>query len=88
MTIKSDGSYHYKIIDETVFETTTGTLIKDHDHFVVISQHGIYQVLPASVSYLQANVGDRVAIRIPKDIKATYATIDTLIPSEIGLIEA
>lgn len=88
MTIKADGSYHYKIIDEVLYETSTGTLIKDRDHFVVITQNGIYQVLPASVSYLQAHVWDRVAIRIPKDIKATYATIDTLIPSEIGLIEA
>ncbi len=56
MTIKSDGSYHYKIIDEVLYETSTGTLIKDRDHFVVITQNGIYQVLPASVSYLQAHV--------------------------------
>lgn len=88
MTIKADGSYQYKIIDEIDFDTSTGTLIKDAEHFMVISQQGIYQVLPASVTYLQAHVGDRVSIRIPRDIKATYATIDTLVPSDLGLVEA
>jgi len=88
MTIKADGSYQYKIIDEIDYISTTGTLIKDGDHFVVISQNGIYQVIPAAVTYIQARVGDRVSIRIPKDIKATYAAIDTLIPADLGLIEA
>jgi hypothetical protein len=88
MTIKSDGSYQYKIIDEIDFDTTTGTLIKEAERFMVISQQGIYQVLPASVTYLQARVGDRVAIRIPRGIQATYATIDTLVPADVGLVEA
>ncbi len=88
VTIKSDGSYQYKIIDEIDYISTTGTLIKDGDHFVVISQNGIYQVIPAAVTYIQARVGDRVSIRIPKDIKATYAAVDTLVPSDLGLIEA
>jgi len=88
MTIKADGSYQYKIIDEIDFDTTTGTLIKEADTFIIISQQGIYQVLPASVTYLQAHVGDRVAIRIPRGIKATYATIDTLVPADVGLVEA
>jgi len=88
MTIKADGSYQYKIINEVEYDTTTGTLIKDAEHFMVISQQGIYQVLPASVTYLQAHIGDRVAIRIPRDKKATYATIDTIVPSDLGLVEA
>lgn len=88
VTIKADGSYQYKIIDEIDYISTTGTLIKDGDHFVVISQNGIYQVIPAAVTYIQAHVGDRVSIRIPKDIKATYAAIDTLVPSDLGLVEA
>lgn len=88
MTIKADGSYQYKIINEVDYDTTTGTLIKDGEHFMVISQQGIYQVLPASVTFLHAHIGDRVAIRIPRDMKATYATIDTLVPSDLGLVEA
>jgi hypothetical protein len=88
MTIKGDGSYQYKIINEVEFDTTTGTLIKDSEHFMVISQQGIYQVLPASVTFLHAHIGDRVSIRIPRYIKATYATIDTLVPSDLGLVEA
>jgi hypothetical protein len=88
VTIKADGTYQYKIIDEIDYISTTGTLIKDGDHFVVISQNGIYQVIPASVTYIQARIGDRVSIRIPKDIKATYAAIDTLVPADVGLIEA
>lgn len=88
VTIKGDGTYQYKIIDEIDYVSTTGTLIKDGDHFVVISQNGIYQVIPAAVTYIHARVGDRVSIRIPKDIKATYAAIDTLVPADLGLIEA
>lgn len=87
-TIKADGSFQYKIIHEVDYVSTTGTLIKDGDHFFVISQSGIYQVIPASVTYIQARVGDRVSIRIPKDIKATYAAIDALVPADLGLVEA
>ena len=88
VTIKADGSFQYKIIDEVDYESTTGTLIRDGDHFVVISQSGIYQVIPASVTYIQARVGDRVSIRIPKGIKATYAAIDAIVPADLGLVEA
>lgn len=88
VTIKTDGTYQYKIINEISYMSTTGTLIKDGDHFVVISQSGIYQVLPASVTFIHAHIGDRVSIRIPKDLKATYAAIDTIVPADLGLVEA
>ncbi len=87
-TIKADGSFQYKIIDEIDFDMMTGTLIKDGDRFTVITQSGLYQVIPASVTYLQAKIGDRVSIRVPQGIKATYATIDALVPHDVGLIEA
>lgn len=88
MTLKPDGSYQYKIINEIDFETSAGTLIKDGEHFVVISQKGIFRVLPAAITYLQAHIGDRVAIRIPRGTHATYATIDTLLPHDLDLIES
>jgi len=84
-TIKSDGSLQYKIIKEGEFITSTGTIIRDGDHFVVVSQDGMYQLLPAAVTYIRARVGDRVAIRIPKGKQATYAAIEARIPAEIGL---
>jgi len=84
-TIKSDGSLQYKIIKEGEFITSTGTIIRDGDHFVVVSQDGMYQLLPAAVTYIRARVGDRVAIRIPKGKQATYAAIEARIPAEVGL---
>ncbi len=87
-TIKSDGSLQYKIIKEGAFITSTGTIIRDGDHFIVVSQDGMYQLLPASVTYIRARVGDRVAIRIPKVAKPTYATIEARIPAEVGLAVA
>lgn len=39
VTIKGDGSYQYKIIEEIEYVSMTGTLIKDGDHFVIISQN-------------------------------------------------
>jgi hypothetical protein len=67
---------------------STGTIIRDGDHFIVVSQDGMYQLLPAAVTYIQAKVGDRVAIRIPKSEKPTYATIEARIPAEVGLAVA
>ncbi len=88
VTIKADGSFQYKIIDQIDFDMMTGTLIKDGDKFTVITQSGLYQVIPASVTYLQAKIGDRVSIRVPHGIKANYATIDALVPHDVGLVEA
>jgi hypothetical protein len=87
-TIKADGALQYKIIKEVDFVTSTGTIIRDGDHFVVVSQDGMYQLLPAAVTYIRARVGDRIAIRIPKGKKATYATIEARIPAEVGLTVA
>ncbi len=87
-TIKADGSLQYKIIKEGVFVTSTGTIIRDGDHFIVVSQDGMYQLLPAAVTYIRARVGDRVAIRIPKGGKGTYAAIEARIPAEVGLAVA
>jgi len=87
-TIKWDGSLQYKIIKEGAFTNSTGTIIRDGNHFIVVSQDGMYQLLPAAVTYIQAKVGDRIAIRIPKSGKATYATIEARIPAEVGLAMA
>ncbi len=83
--IKTDGTLQYKIIKEGAFIASTGTIIRDGDHFVVVSQDGMYRLLPAAVTYIRARVGDRIAIRIPKTDKATYAAIEARIPTEIGL---
>ncbi len=84
-TIKADGALQYKIIKEGAFTNSTGTIIRDGDHFIVVSQDGMYQLLPAAVTYIRARVGDRVAIRIPKVSKPTYAAIEARIPAEVGL---
>lgn len=84
-TIKSDGNLQYKIIKEGEYIHGTGTIIRDGDHFVVVSRDGMYRLLPAAVTYIRARVGDRIAIRIPKKEKATYAAIEARIPAEIGL---
>lgn len=86
--IKADGSFQYKIIKEGDFVTSTGTIIRDAERFVVVSQDGMYQLLPAAVTFIRARVGDRIAIRIPKWGKATYAAIEARIPAEIGLAVA
>ncbi len=55
---------------------------------MVVSQDGMYQLLPAAVTYIRARVGDRVSIRIPKGKQSTYAAIEARIPSEVGLAVA
>lgn len=84
-TIKSDGSLQYKIIKEVPYITSTGTLIRDEDKFVVISHGTLYQILPAAVTYVQARVGDRLSIRVPQDSESHFAAIEAVVPAEIGL---
>ena len=80
--IKADGRIVYKIIEEIPFETKTGLVTKNRDKYQVIADGKVYNVLMASITFIKAEVGDSVSIRVPKGKEATYATITALIPKE------
>ncbi len=80
--IKADGRIVYKIIEEIPFETKTGLVTKNRDKYQIIADGKVYNVLMASITFIKAEVGDSVSIRVPKGKEATYATVTALIPKE------
>lgn len=78
--IKPDGKITYKIIEEIPYETYIGILTQNKDKFQVIAEGKAYNVLIAAVTYLKAEIGDSISIRIPKGKEATFAALDAVIP--------
>ena len=79
-TIKSDGRIIYKIIEEIEYETKIGLVTKNRDKYQIISDGKVYNVLLASITFIKAEVGDSVSIRLPKGKEATFATVVAVIP--------
>jgi hypothetical protein len=80
--IGGDGKIMYKIIEEIPYETKVGLLAANRDKFQVVADGKAYNVLMASVTFLKAEIGDSVAIRIPQGKEATYAAIEAVLPKE------
>jgi hypothetical protein len=78
--INPDGKITYKIIEEIPYETAVGILLQNKDKFQVISNGKTYNVLVAAITYLKAEIGDSISIRIPKGKDATFAALDAVLP--------
>ena len=78
--IHGNGKIVYKIIEEIPYDTITGLLTKNRDRYQVIADGKTYNVLLAAVTYIKGEVGDSIAIRIPKGKDATFAAIEAKIP--------
>ncbi len=63
--IGSDGKITYKIIEEIPYDTVIGLLTMNRDKYQVVSENKTYNVLMASVTFLKAEIGDTVSVRIP-----------------------
>lgn len=79
--IQGDGKILYKIIEEIPFDSKVGLITKDKDNYHVIVEDKTYRVLTAAVTYVKAEAGNRVSIRVPSGKDATFATIDSLLPA-------
>lgn len=79
--IHGDGKILYKIIEEIPFETKTGIIARERDQYQVVCEDKVYKVLTAAVTYLKAESGSKVSVRIPAGKTATFAAIDSLLPS-------
>jgi hypothetical protein len=85
--IGSDGKITYKIIEEIEYTSQIGLVTMNHDKYQVVSEGKTYNVLTASVTFLKAQIGDTVSLRLPKGKEATFATLDAVIPKEISRAE-
>jgi hypothetical protein len=81
-TIAADGKITYKIIEEIIYDTQVGLITMNRDKYQVVSEGKTYNVLTASITFLKANIGDSVSLRLPKGKEATYATLEAVIPKE------
>ncbi|MCK9272529.1 hypothetical protein M0P65_03210 [Candidatus Gracilibacteria bacterium] len=78
--IKPDGKIQYKIIEEIEYETKVGIIAKNKDKYQVIADGKSYNILLAVITYLKAELGDSVSIRIPKGKDATFAAVESVLP--------
>ena len=82
--IAADGKITYKIIEEIPYDTQIGLVTMSGDKYQVVSDGKSYNVLTASVTFLKAEIGDTVSLRVPRGKEATYATLDTIIPKDLS----
>ncbi len=81
-TMSADGKITYKIIEEIPHDTQVGLITMNRDKYQVVSEGKTYNVLTASITFLKANIGDSVSLRLPHGKEATYATLEAVIPKE------
>ncbi len=85
LIITDEGKFTFKQIGPVERSYTTGILIRDNNQFRVAVGEKLYKVLPASVSYYRAEIGDQLAVIVPSDIESEWATIENIIPRDISL---
>lgn len=80
LTIKKDGTFIYKQIEQVDRIRLVGILIKDETNkgFAVIAEGKVFRVQKASVTYYKGEINDKVTIIVPKDRKSTWAAIENI----------
>lgn len=84
LTIMPNGKMLYKQILPIARTTLTGLLTKDKDKYQVIADGVTYDVLTAAVTHFKAEIWEHISVIIPEGKKATFAAIDSVIPSKIS----
>jgi len=71
LSIKPDGAYVYKILEEVPRRIVVGDLILDGNQYKILTDDGAYKILYASVTFMRANfdteVGDKISVLIPAE---------------------
>ena len=80
LTIKKDGTFIYKQIEQIDRTRLIGKLIKDETNkgFAVLADSKVYRVQKASVTYFKGDVGDEVIIIIPSNKNSIWAAIENI----------
>ena len=84
LTVTKDNSFIYKQVGPVERKTVIGILSVDKkDHFQVLAEDCRYQVLSATVTYINAKPGDQVTLVIPKEKSSRWGAIENAV-SENG----
>jgi len=83
LTIKKDGTFVYKQIEQVDRERLIGTLIKDEANkgFAVLAEGKAYRVQKASVTYYKGEIGDEVIVIVPSNKNSTWVAIENITKS-------
>ncbi len=85
LTIASDGSFIFKQIGPVERKKIIGTLILDNlGNYSVKTELGNYKILPASVSYFKAKVGDKLTIVIPENQPSIWAAVENRLEQPVS----
>jgi hypothetical protein len=77
LTITSEGSFIYKQIGPVERRHAIGIISQDErGNYVILAEGKPYKVLLASVTYFKGEPGDEVAVVFPRDLDATWASIE------------
>ena len=80
LTITEDGTFLYKQIGPVERKKIVGTLTFDDGQYRVIANAKSYKVLLASVTYVKAEIGDKVTIIVPEVEDCEWAAIENVLP--------
>lgn len=85
LTISPNGSFVYKQIGPVDRKHALGIVSQDENgNYYILSEGHPYKVLLASVTYFKAAPGDEVAIILPRDFAATWASIENILQKNTG----
>lgn len=80
LTITPEGSFIYKQIGPVERKHALGIISQDENgNYCILADGRPYKVLLASVTYFKGEPGDEVAIVFPRDIEATWASIENIL---------
>jgi hypothetical protein len=87
LTITPTGTFIYKQVGPIERDRIVGVLGFDEttNEYYVAQAHNKWRVLKASVTYYKGRPGDEAIVLVPKDSPATWAAVDNIVPTEIGL---
>lgn len=80
LTITPEGSFIYKQIGPVERRHALGIISQDENgNYCILADGRPYKVLLASVTYFKGEPGDEVAIVFPRDLDATWASIENIL---------
>jgi len=80
LTITPDGSFVYKQINPLERDRIGGSLVLDEEtgDYRVLANNKSYKILTASVTYFKGELGDNVALLVPKGRESTWAAVENI----------
>ena len=86
LTIKNDGAYIYKILEEVERKTALGVIIVEGNTYKILVKDVSYKILPASISFMKTQfgvgVGDECIVLLPAKGDALWCAYDAVMPKK------